>query len=170
MMPDADSGLEPGPRARSLRRILVPVDACGGPADALAIAAELSGEMGGELRLVHVRVADRAGRGQSRFYFQTDAGATEILEKALSGVWARGARASGVVVDADRSRLARVIAEQADAWGAGLIVVSRRPRGAIGALLLGSVSQQVMRAVSCPVLVTRGSRRVTAEVSPNVSR
>jgi nucleotide-binding universal stress UspA family protein len=116
------------------------------------------------------RLTPESARGQSRFYFQTSAEATAVLDKALSGVWARGIRASGVVVDAGRPQVARVIAAEADVWGAGLIVVARRPRSAISALLPGSVSSQVMRAANCPVLVARGPRRVTAEVSPNVSR
>jgi nucleotide-binding universal stress UspA family protein len=47
----------------------------------------------------------------------------------------------------------RAIARQAASWGAGMIVMTRRPRPAISCLLLGSdVPDQVMRAAQCPVL------------------
>jgi nucleotide-binding universal stress UspA family protein len=62
-------------------------------------------------------------------------------------------------VDAARSQVARAIAAEAHSWGAEVIVVARRPRTALGVLLLGSLSNQLMRRVSCPVLVIDQGRR-----------
>jgi nucleotide-binding universal stress UspA family protein len=62
-------------------------------------------------------------------------------------------------VDAARSRVARAIAAEARSWGAQVIVVARRRRTAIGVLLLGSLSAQLMREAGCPVLTTRPRRR-----------
>jgi nucleotide-binding universal stress UspA family protein len=76
-----------------------------------------------------------------------------VLEKALTSVWARGVPASGVVVEAPRSRMAHAIADEACAWRAEVMVVARRRRRAIGVLILGSLSNRLMRVVRCPVLV-----------------
>ena len=54
-------------------------------------------------------------------------------------MWACGVAASGVVVNAPRHRLARAIAVQAQAWGAEVLVVARRPRTALGVLVFGSL-------------------------------
>ena len=169
-MAGTDFGPVPRPPRRSLRRILVAIDSFGRCAESLAEAVELAAEMSGELRLVHVRTWDSTGKGRSRFFFETSEEATAILEAALSGVWSRGVRGSGIVVDAERTRVARVIAAQADGCGAGFIVVARRPRWAVSRLLSGSISGQVMRAANCPVLVVRGSGPAITEVSSNVSR
>ena len=50
------------------------------------------------------------------------------------------------------------IVDAAASWSADLILMGSNPRGAIGRALLGSVSDQVVRAAPCPVLVAK--RRV----------
>ena len=144
----------------SFSRILVPVDSFGQSAAALPVAAQLATTVGGgQLRIVHVRTWDPYGKGPGRFFFETSAEATAILERALTGVWASGATASGVVVEAPRSLAATAIATQAASWQADLIVVARRPRSPLGILLLGSPPDQVMRVAHCPVLVVRQDRQ-----------
>jgi nucleotide-binding universal stress UspA family protein len=145
---------------KSLQRIFVPVDSYGQSDRALALAAWFSVKVGGQLRLVHVRMWDPMPRsGGGRFFTETSGQATEVLYQALTRVWADGVSASGVVVDAPRHRVARFIAAEARSWGAEVVVVSRRPRTAIGVLLLGSLSAQLMREASCPVLVMHQRRR-----------
>ncbi len=51
------------------------------------------------------------------------------------------------------------IVSAAEAEGADLVVVGTHGRGTIGRLLLGSVSDHVVRNASCPVLVVRPSSR-----------
>jgi len=153
-----------GPRAAGggtpLQRILVPVGRFGRPERALALAARFSAEVGGQLRLVHVRMWEPAGRnGTGRFFSETSEEATALLDKALTSVWACGVPASGVVVDASRSRAARAVAAEARSWRAGVMVVARRRRTAIGVLVFGSVSAQLMREAGCPVLVMHEGRR-----------
>jgi len=149
-----------GEGGESLQRILVPVDSSGQSDKALALAARFSVEVGGQLRLVHVRMWDPPARGGlGRFFWETSEQATMVLDQALTSVWACGVQASGVVVDAKRSRVARAVAAEARSWRAGVMVVARRPRTAIGVLLLGSVSAQLMREAACPVLVIHHGRR-----------
>jgi len=150
--------LIPGTDARtggggSFPRILVPVGSHGQADQALALAAQFSAVVGGQLRLVHLRRWDPPLKGTGRFYTETSEQATAVLEKALTSVWAYGVPASGVVVDAVRSGMAHAIADEARAWRADVMVVARRRRRAIGVLVLGSLSNQLMREAGCPVLV-----------------
>ena len=155
--PDALTG---GGGGKSLQRIFVPVDESGHADQALALAVQLCAQVGGQLRLVHVRTWEPGvPRYGGRFYWETSEQATELLDQALTSAWACGVRASGVVVDAHRSRVARAIAAEARSWRAGVIVVARRPRTAIGVLLTGSLSAQLMREAGCPVLVMPQGRR-----------
>jgi nucleotide-binding universal stress UspA family protein len=78
-----------------------------------------------------------------------------VLDGPLLSAWGRGLRVSTAVVDAPRGSVGAVIAAQAVAWRADVIVLTRRPRLAISRLLLGSVPDQVMRKASCPVLTVR---------------
>jgi nucleotide-binding universal stress UspA family protein len=145
---------------RPIRRILVPVDSLGRADGALALAARLCAEVDGQLRLVHARAWDPPiPGGAGRFFWESSEQATEVLDKALTSVWARGVPASGVVVEAVRNRVARAIAAEARGWGAEIMVIARRSRTMIGVLLLGSMSDQLMREAGCPVLVTQQERR-----------
>jgi len=153
-----------GPRAvgggQPLKRIFVPVDAFGQADRALGLAARFGIASGGQLRVVHVRMWDPPAKGGwGRFYYETSEQATAVLDKALTSVWAYGVPASGVVVDAARPQVACVIVAEAHSWGAEVVVVARRPRTAIGVLLLGSLSDQLMRKAGCPVLVINQGRR-----------
>lgn len=148
--------VRPGGGGKRLQRILVPVDPFGRADHALALAAQFGAAAGGQVRLIHVRMWDPAAKGGGgRFYYQTSEDATGVLEKALTSVWETGVPASGVVVDASRAQLARAIAAEAHSWGAEVMVVTRRRRTAIGVLLLGSLPDDLMRQVSCPVLIVR---------------
>jgi len=142
-------------RGGSLQRMLVPVSTPGDSAAALALAARACTAVGGMLRVVHVRVFFPPVRGCGPFYPESSAQATAVIEEALTGVWPLGVKASGIVIDAERSRRARAITAAARDWGAGVIVLTRRSRPAVSRLLLGSVADQVMRRAACPVLVVR---------------
>jgi nucleotide-binding universal stress UspA family protein len=66
--------------------------------------------------------------------------------------WGYDLRATASVVAAPREKVAWAIVRQASAWPADMIVMTRRPSPAICRLLLGSISDKVMRMASCPVL------------------
>ncbi len=139
----------------SRRRVLVPVDSVDHCASALALGAWFGCAVGGELRVVHVRAFNPPVRGQGRFYTESSSQATAVIDQAVTGAWHSGCRANGIVVDAERTQIARAICSAASQWQADMIVLARRPRRALGILLLGSVAHQVMRLARCPVLVVR---------------
>ncbi len=146
-------GVLAGGGGGSLRRILVPVDSFGHCASALALGARLACDIGGELRVVHVRAFDPPVRSTGRFYVESSSDATAVIDGAVTRAWRSGCRASGTVLEAERPLIARAICEAASAWQADVIVLARRPRPAISILLLGSVGHRVMRQARCPVLV-----------------
>jgi len=139
----------------SLLRMLVPVSTPDDSATALVTAARLCATVNGTLRVVHIRVFFPPVRGSGPFHPESNTQATAVIEQALTGVWAFGVKASGVVIEAERSRRPQAIAAAARDWRAGVIVLTRRPRPAISRLLLGSVADQVMRRAACPVLAVR---------------
>jgi nucleotide-binding universal stress UspA family protein len=153
---DVPDGGEP-----SSRRIFVPVRSPGESAEALAAAARVwSSTVNGVLRLVHVRMYDPPmPRCPGRFYPESAAEAVALLDEALLIVWGGGARATTAVVDAPRGEVAAAIAQQATAWRADVIVLTRRPRPAISRMVLGSVADQVMRKANCPVLTVHPKRK-----------
>jgi nucleotide-binding universal stress UspA family protein len=73
---------------------------------------------------------------------------TETVRRRLA---LRGARVAVRMVTA---RPAAAIVAAAAAWGADLILTGSPSRGALGRAILGSVSVDVVRMASCPVLVT----------------
>jgi nucleotide-binding universal stress UspA family protein len=156
---DPTALLDRAPGGGPLRRILVPVDAAGHAADALAVAARLSLAVDGVVRVVHVRVFDPPIRGCGRFYPESRDDAAAVVEHALLDAWACGSRASGDVVIAERSRVARAVVTAAREWGAGLVVLARKPRLAVTRLFVPSVADDVMRRAGCPVLVVRRGPR-----------
>jgi nucleotide-binding universal stress UspA family protein len=143
----------PGGDSPSIRRVLAPVRSPGEAAEALGVAARVCRDTNAVLRLVHVRVYDPPmPRCPGPFYPESVADVEALLDEALVAVWRGGARASTAVVDAPRGQQAEAIARYATNWHADVIVLTRRPRSAMGRLLGGSVPDQVMRKASCPVL------------------
>jgi nucleotide-binding universal stress UspA family protein len=151
----------PGGDGPSFRRILVPVRSPGESAEALAAAARIcNSTINGVLRLIHVRIYDPPmPRCPGPFYPETAAEATALLDEALLIVWGGGARATTTVVNTPRGEVAAAIAQQASAWRADVIVLTRRRRPAISRMVLGSVADQVMRKASCPVLTVSPKRK-----------
>jgi nucleotide-binding universal stress UspA family protein len=145
----------------SCRRILIPVRSPCESAEALAVAARVCGStINGVLRLLHVRIYDPPmPRCPGRFYPESVAEAEALLDDALLIVWGGGAQATAAVVDAPRGEVAAAIVQQASAWRADVLVLTRRPRPAISRLVLGSVADQVMRKASCPVLAVHPKRK-----------
>jgi nucleotide-binding universal stress UspA family protein len=145
----------------SFRRILIPVRSPDESAEALAAAARVcSSTINGVLRLIHIRIYDPPmPKCPGRFYPETVAEAKALLDEALLIVWGGGAEATTAVMDAPRGEVAAAIAQQASAWRADVIVLTRRPRPTISRALLGSVADQVMRQATCPVLTVHPKRK-----------
>ncbi|HXW33290.1 MAG TPA: universal stress protein [Acidimicrobiales bacterium] len=135
------------------RRVLVLVESFTASTKALSLAARIGQSRGGPLRVVHVRMWDRAmPLCGGRFYPETSEQATMILDSAMTFVWARGVEASGVVIEAERSRIAAAVIAEASRWGADVIVLTARPRHFFTPGMWEKTTNRVMRASFCPVL------------------
>ena len=91
-----------------------------------------------------------AADGYETLRAQYESVAGEIVDDAVAYLQERGVTARGFAVVGDS---ARVILETADQEDISLIVIGSRSPSSMAELMLGSVSQEVLRHASCPVLV-----------------
>ena len=149
-----DLGAMANEDAVPFRRVLVPVEAMPHAASALSLASRIGRASSGCLRLVHVRMWEPMAPGSgARWYPETSEEATATLDSAMTFVWARGAAASGVILDAPRPSTAATILEEASRWEADVMVLAARPRRILNLGVWDRVTRQVMRSAACPVLL-----------------
>jgi nucleotide-binding universal stress UspA family protein len=65
---------------------------------------------------------------------------------------------------------ARRIVELIEAWGIDLVVMATHGRATLPKLVLGSVAEQVLRAVEIPVMMVRPQREGAVEALPLLAR
>jgi hypothetical protein len=94
-------------------------------------------------------------RAAGRFYPESSQEATAVLESAAARAWARGAKASGIVVDAPRGLVAQVMA---------------RPATTVQIPARVTVTQIVSVSLCCPAANAALLAAVSPEVSSYVSR
>jgi nucleotide-binding universal stress UspA family protein len=155
---------------RGLTPVLLATDL--GPASATAEgwALGLAAQLGSELIVVSVIDVEGLRLSGGRFGRRVDQVRAEREERALNLV--NRARRAGV-----RARFliwegnpGEAIVEAASAEGASLTVVGSHGRGSLGRLLLGSVSDHVVRHSRCPVVVIRPDDDVPFEPVPHPIR
>jgi len=145
------------------RHVLVPVDGSAASAAALEAALALGAPFGVRCTLLNVvRTGDSLLPYDQTFWTPGEQAAVEAqraaaevrVREAVEGLRARDVTAEGLVVLAPDP--ARVILHLAAEQGADLVAMSAHARtGAAGRLLVGSVTDKVLRAVTVPVLVVR---------------
>jgi len=144
-------------------RILVPVDFSEGAQRAFGHGALFAAAFGSTLELVHV--VEHVGQANHAFWATEPALAGELHRQALASAEASMARLLPSLPLAAGTRLeSRVLsgtvpatlAEYAAESGAGLLVVATHGRTGLSRWLLGSVSERLLRASPCPVLIARG--------------
>ncbi len=146
------------------KRILVAVDGSHTSELALQEAIKLAGEVRAQLRIVHV--VDNVNLNlsaefpnPSEIWDAMIKGGQAILHKAGAVATAAGiAVESGLIeIDTLGHRIPEMIAADADAWPADLIVIGTHGRRGLSHLLLGSVAEGVVRVATKPVLLIRGT-------------
>jgi nucleotide-binding universal stress UspA family protein len=145
------------------KRILVAVDGSDTSQLALQEALNLTKESGGQLHIVHVvdevtfdlyqEVVD-PGEIQKAIIKSGE----EILNKAQIAVRAANVKAETRLLEIEKlgRRVPDMIAQEADAWPADLIVIGTHGRHGFNHLLMGSVAEGVVRIATKPVLLIRG--------------
>jgi nucleotide-binding universal stress UspA family protein len=147
-----------------MKRILVAVDGSSPSLRAVDLAADLAAKYRAELLLVNVMPAQAAFDPTLRDFARSEGleGSPYAVfqafgNKALSDAQthANDAGVSQVTSEIASGEPADVILGAARERSIDLIVLGRRGRGQLSALLLGSVSQKVANAAPCPVLIVR---------------
>lgn len=147
------------------KRILVPVDGSDASNRALAAALELAREKGGRVRIVHAfdELIYLTGYEVGADVLQlARAQASKVVADALAIARAEGVPAEGELLEQPGRRLGELVADEARAFGADLIVVGTVGRHGIGRALLGSGAEQVIRLAPTPVLAVREPEARTA--------
>lgn len=145
------------------KRILVAVDGSDTSQLALQEAVKLTRESDGQLRIVHVvdevtfdlyREVVDPGEIQKAITKSGEA----ILSKAQTAVRAAGVKTETRLLKIEKlgRRVTDMIAQEADAWPADLIVIGTHGRRGFNHLLMGSVAEGVVRIATKPVLLIRG--------------
>lgn len=139
-----------------IRRILCPTDLSEIASRAVDHAVALARFYGGEVHLLHVVEPLLHGHGVPRFYPSWTAlnpAVREELELSLAGL-AAPARTLGIPV---RHEIAEggtvdVLLDRARSLPADIVVMGTHGRGGFEHLVLGSVTEKVMRKAPCPVM------------------
>jgi nucleotide-binding universal stress UspA family protein len=146
-------------KEETMNTIVVAVDGSPSSDEALRFAVDFAATEGARLVLVHVAPSVDCLAGS--FFATTVALPHEVtaqdcasLEAALELAAEHGIPATSTVLVGDP---AAEIVTHADSIGADLIVIGSRGLGALGRLLLGSVSRGVLRESRRPVIVVRES-------------
>ena len=145
------------------QRILVPVDESNTALKAVGEAALLAKALQAELRIV--TVIDHFIFNRESIYFDTDSLRHSLQQagKALLDGARAEAEQHGVIastqlreLDSPTDSIADMVAKEAEAWSADLIVMGSHGRRGVQRLLLGSVAEAVARQAPVPVLLLRG--------------
>ena len=144
------------------KRILVAVDGSDAAGLALKEAIRLAKELQAQLRVVYV-VDEVSLNWPSGGDFEQGKETSrksnrEILEKADAEVRKAGmtAETKMLAIETFGHRIADMIATEAEAWPADLIVIGTHGRRGVHRLLLGSVAEGITRVAPKPVLLIRG--------------
>jgi universal stress protein A len=144
-----------------LSRILVPTDFSAPSDAALEYAKMLAERFGASMHVLHVmEEPDAAGAWGSEVYIaelpRMREAAQREAEKRLSEIFTTNERSrlkpSAEIAD---GRAARTIVEVARRQQIDLIVMGTHGRSGVARLLLGSVTEKVLRTAACPVLAVR---------------
>jgi nucleotide-binding universal stress UspA family protein len=148
-----------GPSRPAIHTILLASDLSSASANAEELAFELAERLGGALLLVSV-IDPRGLWLSTGGYRQRVDQAREARQIAARGIVDRGRR-EGVPIrtliwegDPAESIVEAAVAEDVD-----LIVVGSHERRGVDRLVMGSVSEQIVRTAPVPVMVARGRQR-----------
>jgi len=142
------------------KRILVPVDFSHCSNEAIRAAISLARQFQASLNLVHVIPAHYAnGEYDSVNYTLLETELREAAQKDLADL-TRTIAAEGLKVGSQilLGRQGTQIIETAQAHKSDLIIISTHGRTGLKNVLLGSVTEQVVRHATCPVLTLRGQK------------
>ena len=138
-------------------KILVAVDLSDQSSIVVEAARQLAAETGAKVWLIHVAAPDPAFVGYDVGpQYERDAAAKEFRQEHVQiQTIADSFRAAGIDATAllIQGMTSETIVSEADRLKAGMIIVGSHGGGIIRNLLVGSISEGVLRNAKCPVLV-----------------
>jgi nucleotide-binding universal stress UspA family protein len=146
-------------------KILVPVDFSDHTDQIIDVALEISRKFSAEIHLLHVVPTMDCLTPYESFLAVDNLIALQkqIAEEARQDLERISQKLSVPTTIAVRSGVAFLeIVDYAKAEGIGLVVMATHGRGALEHILLGSVTEKVVRRASCPVLTIRPSPKTAA--------
>ncbi|MDP9927982.1 universal stress protein [Variovorax paradoxus] len=143
-------------------RILVPIDGSSASLRGLDEAIRVARLMGSVLRLVHVvdelkYVTGFEGIASRDLLPLMEEAGEQILQQGRERAEHAGVRTETLLFSSLAGRLCDLVAEQAKAWNADLIVIGTHGRRGVGRALLGSGAEQILRLAPVPVLLVRAT-------------
>lgn len=154
----------------AITRMLVPTDFSPASDIAFHYAVEMAAREGSAMHLLHV-IDDSsfATAYPDGFYAELPTLRAQMIDEAngrlremVATCSAAGLTATAEVVV---GRPARAIAEIATTQGTDLVVMGTHGRGGFAHLLLGSVTERVIRAAPCAVLTVRDTTRIADAIA-----
>lgn len=140
-----------------MERLLVATDGSQPAQDAVQMAASIAERFGAELEIAYVIPPvvippESYSAALDAIETERELEARALLDKAANEVRSTVAGVRTVIL---RGPVADALVDHADAFDAQLVVVGSRGQGAIGRVLLGSVSDRLVHTCRRPVLVVR---------------
>jgi universal stress protein A len=139
-----------------IRKIVIPVDFSPASQRAARFGCNLAHNLGAHVYLIHVIEADTLNVPRGTFVHQASAEARADLALLAQQVHGGNRLTTEIRVGA----VAANIAGAAKAYGADMVVMATHGRSGLPHLLFGSVAEDVIRKVTCPVLVMRDAGQV----------
>lgn len=137
-----------------MNRIFLPIDGSEHSQRAIAKASELAKLSGGEIRVFHFQDRELTKSGVV-MSLETSADAKELVDSVIAGLQGAGIKVSGETRAGLHGGAAKAIVDEANDFGAELIVMGSRGLSDFQGLLVGSVAHKVVHFAHCPVLVVR---------------
>ncbi len=144
----------------SLKKILIAVDDSPFAQRAAQVGIEVANALNAEVAFVHVFDASAMPAGAwgfpaDRISAMSELEGKRLLAKVREGLPLQtGSAAAPLREFLESGSAADSIVEVAKKWHADLIVMGSHGRGKVTGILMGSVSQDVLRNAPCPILVT----------------
>jgi len=143
------------------QRIFVPVDDSETSNLALAEACKLAKETGAQVRMVHVVDLAQFGWGGTEFLDASELqksvkeAGEQVLSQAHEKARALGMEPECKILESWGDKIASVLLEDANAWGADLVVMGTHGWTGVMHLLMGSVAEGLLKLSDVPVLLVR---------------
>ena len=142
------------------KRILVPLDGSESAETAAALAADLARGSGGEVRLLQVHpVPEHRVSETGRVVAYADQEMERVGAEGRDYLESVGARLGSVPAESvvRFGKPAQEILDEAEAFGADLIVLTAAPRGWLAPITGGGLGQTLLRTSPVPVVLVRAA-------------